>query len=169
MLDTGIDAPDVEVLLMARPTKSKVLYVQMKGRGTRKCKETGKDFYKLVDFVDISRLEPVITNDTAGIEDEPIEQEQEEIIESERGGEVVGTNEAYRGTVVLSSRWLSLMFRFIWFSQKPSHPQYLRNYVGRWRLSSKGGWNVRASSSGLPRASSAGAISRARRYRTTRS
>ncbi|RLC07167.1 MAG: restriction endonuclease subunit R, partial [Deltaproteobacteria bacterium] len=42
MLDTGIDAPDVEVLLMARPTKSKVLYVQMKGRGTRKCKETGK-------------------------------------------------------------------------------------------------------------------------------
>ena len=30
MLDTGIDAPDVEVLLMARPTKSKVLYVQMK-------------------------------------------------------------------------------------------------------------------------------------------
>jgi len=51
MLDTGIDAPDVEVLLMARPTKSKVLYVQMKGRGTRKCKETGKDMYKLVDLV----------------------------------------------------------------------------------------------------------------------
>jgi len=85
MLDTGIDAPDVEVLLMARPTKSKVLYVQMKGRGTRKCQETGKDFYKLVDFVDITRLEPVITNDTPGIEDEPVEQEEEEIIERERG------------------------------------------------------------------------------------
>ena len=64
MLDTGIDAPDVEVLLMARPTKSKILYVQMKGRGTRKCKETGKDIYKLVDFVDISHLEPLITNET---------------------------------------------------------------------------------------------------------
>jgi type I restriction enzyme R subunit len=85
MLDTGIDAPDVEVLLMARPTKSKVLYVQMKGRGTRKCRETGKEFYKLVDFVDITRLEPAITNDTPGIEDEPIEQEEEEIIQRERG------------------------------------------------------------------------------------
>jgi type I restriction enzyme R subunit len=85
MLDTGIDAPDVEVLLMARPTKSKVLYVQMKGRGTRKCRETGKDIYKLVDFVDITRLEPAITNDTPGVEDEPVEQEEEEIIERERG------------------------------------------------------------------------------------
>lgn len=84
MLDTGIDAPDVEVLLMARPTKSKVLYVQMKGRGTRKCKETGKDFYKLVDFVDITRLEPVITNETPGVVDEPVEQEEDEIINTER-------------------------------------------------------------------------------------
>lgn len=88
MLDTGIDAPDVEVLLMARPTKSKVLYVQMKGRGTRKCKETGKDFYKLIDFVDITRLEPVITNDSPGVTDEPVEQEEEEIIDRERGAGV---------------------------------------------------------------------------------
>ncbi|MBW8042162.1 MAG: DEAD/DEAH box helicase [Planctomycetes bacterium] len=87
MLDTGIDAPDVEILLMARPTKSKILYVQMKGRGTRKCKETGKDLYKLVDFVDISHLEPIITNDSSGVEDEPIEQEEEEIIDRERSGE----------------------------------------------------------------------------------
>ncbi|WNC33055.1 MULTISPECIES: DEAD/DEAH box helicase family protein [unclassified Thermosynechococcus] len=85
MLDTGIDAPDVEVLLMARPTKSKVLYVQMKGRGTRKCRDTGKEFYKLVDFVDITRLEPVVTNDTPGIVDEPLEQEEESLIQRERG------------------------------------------------------------------------------------
>jgi type I restriction enzyme R subunit len=84
MLDTGIDVPDVEVLLMARPTKSKVLYVQMKGRGTRKCLETGKEFYKLVDFVDIARLEPIVTNDTPGIEDEPVEQEENEIVRQER-------------------------------------------------------------------------------------
>jgi len=84
MLDTGIDAPDVEVLMMARPTKSKVLYVQMKGRGTRKCRETGKEIYKLVDFVDITRLEPAITNDTPGVVDEPVEQEEEEIIARER-------------------------------------------------------------------------------------
>jgi len=86
MLDTGIDAPDVEVLLMARPTKSKILYVQMKGRGTRKCRETGKEIYKLVDFVDISRLEPAVTNDTPGVVDEPVEQEEEEVINRERKG-----------------------------------------------------------------------------------
>lgn len=84
MLDTGIDAPDVEVLLMARPTKSRVLYVQMKGRGTRKCKDTGKEFYKLVDFVDITRLELIVTNDTPGVVDEPTEQEEEEIVEKDR-------------------------------------------------------------------------------------
>lgn len=85
MLDTGIDAPDAEVILMARPTKSKVMYVQMKGRGTRRCRETGKEIYKLVDFVDITRLEPAVTNETPGIEDEPVEQEEEEIIDRERG------------------------------------------------------------------------------------
>lgn len=84
MLDTGIDAPDVEVLLMARPTKSKVLYVQMKGRGTRKCRDTSKEFYKLVDFVDITRLEPVITNDTPGVVDEPVEQEEQSLVQRER-------------------------------------------------------------------------------------
>ncbi len=88
MLDTGIDAPDVEVILMARPTKSKILYVQMKGRGTRKCRETGKDFYKLVDFVDIARLEEgeeIVTNETPGVIEEPVEQEEEIIIDRERG------------------------------------------------------------------------------------
>lgn len=97
MLDTGIDAPDVEVLVMARPTKSKILYVQMKGRGTRKCEETGKDVYKLVDFVDITRLEPAITNDTPGIEDEPVEQEEQEIIDRERSGESEGAKENGEG------------------------------------------------------------------------
>ena len=90
MLDTGIDAPDVETILMARPTKSKILYVQMKGRGTRKCLETGKDFYKLVDFVDIAHLEDgveIVTNETPGITEEPVEQEEEVIVDRERGAD----------------------------------------------------------------------------------
>lgn len=74
MLDTGIDAPDVEMLVMARPTQSKVLYVQMKGRGTRKCEETGKESFKLVDFVDLARIEELVTNDTPGVDDVPEEE-----------------------------------------------------------------------------------------------
>lgn len=80
MLSTGIDAPDIEVLVMARPTKSKVLYAQMKGRGARKCEETGKDKFILIDFVDSWAIEEVITNE---ILEEEEETQYEEIVPSE--------------------------------------------------------------------------------------
>jgi len=71
MLSTGIDAPDIEVLVMARPTKSKVLYAQMKGRGARKCEETEKDKFILIDFVDSWAIEEkVITNEILEREEE---------------------------------------------------------------------------------------------------
>lgn len=85
MLDTGIDAPDVEVLLMARPTKSKILYVQMKGRGTRKCEETGKDYYKLADFVDVTRMEEIVTNETPGVVDVDEREDEEELKKAGKG------------------------------------------------------------------------------------
>lgn len=71
MLSTGIDAPDIEALVMARPTKSKVLYAQMKGRGTRKCEETGKEKFSLIDFVDTWTFEEeIITNERLEEEEE---------------------------------------------------------------------------------------------------
>jgi len=85
MLSTGIDAPDIEVLIMARPTKSKILYVQMKGRATRRCtpEQHGKekDKFKLIDFVDLVSIEEIITNekieeDELILEDEPAKQEK---------------------------------------------------------------------------------------------
>jgi type I restriction enzyme R subunit len=82
MLSTGIDAPDIEVLVMARPTKSKVLYAQMKGRGARKCEETGKDEFILIDFVDSWAIEEeVITNE---ILEEEGETQYEELIPSDK-------------------------------------------------------------------------------------
>ena len=50
ILNEGWDCPDVEVLLMARPTLSKVIYMQQIGRGTRKA--AGKECLVVVDFVD---------------------------------------------------------------------------------------------------------------------
>ena len=50
ILNEGWDCPDVEVLLMARPTLSKVIYMQQLGRGTRKA--PGKECMIVVDFVD---------------------------------------------------------------------------------------------------------------------
>jgi len=50
ILNEGWDCPDVEVLLMARPTLSKIVYMQQLGRGTRKA--PGKESLIVVDFVD---------------------------------------------------------------------------------------------------------------------
>jgi superfamily II DNA or RNA helicase len=50
ILNEGWDCPDVEVLLMARPTLSKVIYLQQLGRGTRRA--PGKECLIVFDFVD---------------------------------------------------------------------------------------------------------------------
>lgn len=50
LLNEGWDCPDTEVLFMARPTMSKVLYTQQLGRGMRLCE--GKDHLMVFDFVD---------------------------------------------------------------------------------------------------------------------
>lgn len=50
LLNEGWDCPQTEVLFMARPTMSKLLYTQQLGRGMRNCK--GKDHLMVFDFVD---------------------------------------------------------------------------------------------------------------------
>ena len=50
LLNEGWDCPQTEVLFMARPTMSKVLYTQQLGRGMRTSK--GKDHLMVFDFVD---------------------------------------------------------------------------------------------------------------------
>ncbi len=50
LLNEGWDCPDIEVLMMARPTLSRVVYLQQLGRGTRKA--PGKDCLVVFDFVD---------------------------------------------------------------------------------------------------------------------
>jgi type I restriction enzyme R subunit len=55
MLDCGFDAPKVENILMVRPTKSPILYQQMRGRGSRLCTEIGKTSFRIYDFVGVTR------------------------------------------------------------------------------------------------------------------
>ena len=54
MLDTGFDCPEVVNLVMARFTKSAILYQQMRGRGTRKAPHIKKTGFTLFDFVGVS-------------------------------------------------------------------------------------------------------------------
>jgi len=50
LLTEGWDAPHTSVIVMARPTLSKVLYIQQLGRGTRKAE--GKEALYVIDVVD---------------------------------------------------------------------------------------------------------------------
>jgi superfamily II DNA or RNA helicase len=52
ILTEGFDAPDIEAILMARPTKSRGLYIQCVGRGLRLA--PGKKECLVLDFVDVS-------------------------------------------------------------------------------------------------------------------
>ena len=54
MLDTGFDAPEVVNLVMARFTKSSILYQQMRGRGTRRADHIFKSSFTMFDFVGVT-------------------------------------------------------------------------------------------------------------------
>jgi superfamily II DNA or RNA helicase len=55
ILTTGYDDPAIEGIIMARPTESKVLYLQCLGRGLRPSKETGKLDCVALDVVDVAK------------------------------------------------------------------------------------------------------------------
>lgn len=60
MVTTGFDAPNIDLIVLLRPTKSPVLHVQMIGRGSRVSPSTGKTHCLVLDFAgNISRLGPI--------------------------------------------------------------------------------------------------------------
>ncbi len=54
LLNEGWDSPKTQVLFMARPTMSKILYIQQLGRGMRKCE--GKEYLMVFDFIDNANM-----------------------------------------------------------------------------------------------------------------
>ncbi len=49
MLTTGVDIPRLENLVFIRPVKSRILFAQMLGRGTRTCEEINKTHFTVFD------------------------------------------------------------------------------------------------------------------------
>ncbi|MBN1467569.1 MAG: type I restriction-modification system endonuclease [Fusobacteriaceae bacterium] len=69
LLTTGIDVPKICNLVFLRRVKSRILYEQMIGRGTRLCPEIGKDHFKIFDAVglydslkDFTDMNPIVKN-----------------------------------------------------------------------------------------------------------
>ena len=52
MLSTGVDIPSLEFIVFMRPVKSRILWVQMLGRGTRLCTDIGKEAFTIFDCFD---------------------------------------------------------------------------------------------------------------------
>jgi type I restriction enzyme R subunit len=52
MLSTGVDIPALEFIVFLRPVKSRILWEQMLGRGTRKCPEINKTKFVVFDCFD---------------------------------------------------------------------------------------------------------------------
>jgi type I restriction enzyme, R subunit len=57
MLSTGVDIPSLEFIVFMRPVKSRILWVQMLGRGTRLCNDIGKEAFTIFDCFDGTLIE----------------------------------------------------------------------------------------------------------------
>lgn len=57
MLSTGIDIPALEFIVFLRPVKSRILWTQMLGRGTRKCADINKEYFTIFDCFDGTLIE----------------------------------------------------------------------------------------------------------------
>lgn len=69
LLTTGIDVPAITNLVFIRRVNSRILYEQMLGRATRKCKDFNKEVFRIYDAVGIyetmqqvSDMKPVVVN-----------------------------------------------------------------------------------------------------------
>ena len=57
MLSTGVDIPSLEFIVFLRPVKSRILWVQMLGRGTRRCLAINKEKFTIFDCFDGTLIE----------------------------------------------------------------------------------------------------------------
>lgn len=64
VLTTGFDCPDIELIVFARPTKSRALYIQMAGRGLRP--KSNADHCLVLDFAGLVKTHGPITRTDAG-------------------------------------------------------------------------------------------------------
>ena len=51
LFNEGVDIPQVDTIMMLRPTESKILFIQQLGRGLRISPNTGKELVKIIDFI----------------------------------------------------------------------------------------------------------------------
>lgn len=92
LLIEGYDQPDIGCLIMGRPTRSWTLYMQMLGRGVRKCEEKGKTDCIVIDVADIyehHKIQDLATLLGEELKDSPASAILKEAVEKEQQREIV--------------------------------------------------------------------------------
>jgi len=56
LLSTGVDIPPVKNIVFMKPIASKVMFKQIMGRGSRISEDANKFFFRIIDFVNATRL-----------------------------------------------------------------------------------------------------------------
>lgn len=83
MLSTGVDIPSLEFIVFMRPVKSRILWEQMLGRGTRRCDEINKSKFVVFDCFGGSLVE--YFRDVSAFNVDPLQKEAvplEQVIEN---------------------------------------------------------------------------------------
>ncbi|OCF45058.1 hypothetical protein I317_01109 [Kwoniella heveanensis CBS 569] len=80
ILTEGTDIPEIDCIILARPTKSRNLLVQMVGRGLRLSPKTGKENCHLIDIVDsVGRANGMLVSPTLwGLTHEDMDERERE-------------------------------------------------------------------------------------------
>lgn len=136
VLTEGYDEPSVEGIILARPTKSALLYTQMIGRGTRLY--PGKEEVMVVDIVDVTRKHNLTTlpslfglNETFDMEGRTVEEVKKAIEWVEENRPYVAAHKAESLTDLRyrcrridmldmnTPLELEAFSRFAWFSLNP--------------------------------------------------
>lgn len=77
MLSTGVDIPSLEYIVFMRPVKSRILWTQMLGRGTRICPDINKTNFTIFDCFDGTLIE--YFKDTNEFKPEPLQKDSLQI------------------------------------------------------------------------------------------
>lgn len=98
LLTTGIDVPEITVLVFMRRVKSRILFEQMLGRATRLCPKIKKMYFEIYDPVrlydsieSLSTMKPVVVNPSIGFLElaEGIEELEEDAYIEEQINQIV--------------------------------------------------------------------------------
>ena len=93
LLTEGYDCPAVDCIIVLRPTRSRPLYAQMVGRGTRLSPATGKEHLLLIDFLWMTERHELCHPAALICEDEEVARKMTKNLE-ENPGEAVGIEAA---------------------------------------------------------------------------